>query len=73
MGKPGLELAPYPRGNPKKGDNSDAYSDASGSDSHPKTPLAPQDPELAKVAAAWPELLPAIKAAILGLVNAGRV
>jgi hypothetical protein len=33
---------------------------------------APSDPDLARVAAAWPHLLPAIRKAILGLVESGQ-
>ncbi len=35
-------------------------------------PEAPADPDLARVVAAWPDLPPAIRAAVLALVNAAR-
>ena len=76
MGAAGFE---HPQ-NPKQetpvcvsgGAKSDAHSAPSAPNSPGNPPTPPTDPELAAIAAAWPDLPPAIRAGIVAMVKAAR-
>jgi integrase len=71
MGDTGPELPPNPAGNtggrPTDGSNS---GNKAGGFGVPTPPAKPTDPELAAVAAAWPDLPPAVRAGIVAMVRA---
>ena len=61
-------------GNKGGAEKGGAESGALGSDSTLQpAPATPADPELAAVVAAWPDLPPAIRAAVSTLAKVGRV
>lgn len=85
MGAEGIEHPANPSGNSgvheprgNKNGNTSAAGEpkaapapaAGDAPSPPPTPEPPADPELAAVVAAWPTLAPAMRAAVLALVNA---
>ncbi len=73
----GSELPRFPAGNTGVGDSGGSKSGNNGGGFGPPTPptppVTPTDPELAAVVAAWPDLLPAIRAGVLALVKAAGV
>jgi len=70
----GLEQSRFPSGNAGVSDSGGSKSGNNGAGSGPPrppaTPPKPTDPELAAVAAAWPDLPPAIRAGIVAMVKA---
>ena len=69
MAPPGFEPGPFPSGKSTDPDESGVKSGAPAGDSAPATPT---DPDLLRIIQAWPDLSPAVRAAMLAMVTATK-